>query len=1280
VNFTFAFWNDNSIGLAKILTIAVQRTALLGLFMLAMPSLASAQSISIGPFGPGVTSGTPPFNTTGVCTEPGDDQAHLYSLVVSGIPAGDPDIHAVVFEQTIEPSSGAVVNFEDIPPVCLAPPAGSGGTDPLSSIAQNADGSTTLLCNVGPMGNGDQKSFSLGLRPSTDSVNGSTFTVSVNAYALDASGNEVVGDTLYSDGETYEISAAPAWDLIGDRLDIFDVSVTSRDMGTGRGEEPGYLMYGTIHLGADSNRAGKGISRLTDNFSFDLGLTATASDGVTPYPFEADVTQCIPNEVIWANTVFGSESVRDDRPIEQKVIDSGNCTWTGDPTSGFTMNITDADTSGIRFPTESTNGSSLLTGPFFVVASRVAFFIPFSEIEREDPIANSGALQITMCLNNFDPVDGQNVSNYGSGLEPGHNGTAMPDGSASNNCSGPASVELRVTGGYNYRTISRYDAENDWGYDPYVSGFHTGDGIVEPSVAYAYFHFLRNEGSVAWNNPMQCGTFDNSTQKLTDRSNIGHTAGEYAFARYLDGVVAAEWQIEYASVDQSNVNPLDGDQNGTLDLNSMSGRYEGTWGDFETFRCDTPGVVWNTDAEAIGIDDVNAVRVVPKDPAVTQYKGGETIWLIIPVEARSNFYGGPYAGTQIPSGTVLASHGNYRSDEYIPDGIAADYLPSPENTSVQGDRMTLSRAILGVAKSTYQPAAAAGESKQILAGPSELNYDEACTIANGTVPNAVLYNTPLQGQTTLSWTLGTIQSLDTIAPILFCTNSDPTTPDGSIVTNSAYLDASDAVRSSASTQSVIFGQAGSMSAVARVDVPVDLRNDSQVHTLLWSNFSTNASIQKPVMVNVLPHLGDDTSLSNRDLGSQFSGALTLTGPATDTWGDGSVPSGSDPFSSIGTIYYSADQAATINHNPDDNNSNWCEWTGSVYLPEAPGMTCPANFSDVTAIKHVSNYDLASSPNARQAIELSYTLQAQGNVENDRYVNVFGVDSVSLPAEQFVIASRSIVQISSFSIGDLVFVDSDANGAYDAAVDQLMPDGLEVELYDANTNTLIASTTTSNGTYLFDRLSAGDFYVSIPGSWFGASGVLSNWSVSPSGAASNDDENHDIDHNGTVLGDIATNGIVTDVITLSAAVPAPGSAPVGDEPLGDNSLPIIDFRTNDSFSNLTIDIGLKEGDADGDGISDFEEFGSSDLLSLIDTDGDGTPNYVDVDSDDDGITDAIETNADADGDGFANHLDLDADNDGIPDLDETNADTDADGISEIQITTALRTQLKRLHRV
>jgi hypothetical protein len=93
------------------------------------------------------------------------------------------------------------------------------------------------------------------------------------------------------------------------------------------------------------------------------------------------------------------------------------------------------------------------------------------------------------------------------------------------------------------------------------------------------------------------------------------------------------------------------------------------------------------------------------------------------------------------------------------------------------------------------------------------------------------------------------------------------------------------------------------------------------------------------------------------------------------------------------------------------------------------------------------------------------------------------------------------------------------------------------------------------------------------------------------------------------------------------------------------------------------------DSDGDGISDADEAGDADLATRpIDSDGDGLPDFEDVDSDNNGIPDASEEPTDRDMDGRVNRIDLDDDGDGLPDARELRGvvnpplDNDADGIA------------------
>ncbi len=100
----------------------------------------------------------------------------------------------------------------------------------------------------------------------------------------------------------------------------------------------------------------------------------------------------------------------------------------------------------------------------------------------------------------------------------------------------------------------------------------------------------------------------------------------------------------------------------------------------------------------------------------------------------------------------------------------------------------------------------------------------------------------------------------------------------------------------------------------------------------------------------------------------------------------------------------------------------------------------------------------------------------------------------------------------------------------------------------------------------------------------------------------------------------------------------------------------------------------KADSDNDGLSDSEEIltYNSDP-NYWDTDGDGISdateaaegtNLVNLDQDGDGLLNTDEGSGDADGDNFPNYLDLDSDNDGIPDLVENGQpDIDNNGLPD-----------------
>jgi hypothetical protein len=124
--------------------------------------------------------------------------------------------------------------------------------------------------------------------------------------------------------------------------------------------------------------------------------------------------------------------------------------------------------------------------------------------------------------------------------------------------------------------------------------------------------------------------------------------------------------------------------------------------------------------------------------------------------------------------------------------------------------------------------------------------------------------------------------------------------------------------------------------------------------------------------------------------------------------------------------------------------------------------------------------------------------------------------------------------------------------------------------------------------------------------------------------------------------------------------------------------------NDGIPDADEDTGLPPlsgTDSDGDGLddaidvdatggTDVDGNGIDDSFETSDLDGDGVPDYLDTDTDDDGIPDLVEGSGDSDGDGMPDFTDTDSDNDGIPDAVEdgstpplTGNDSDFDGIDD-----------------
>ena len=177
--------------------------------------------------------------------------------------------------------------------------------------------------------------------------------------------------------------------------------------------------------------------------------------------------------------------------------------------------------------------------------------------------------------------------------------------------------------------------------------------------------------------------------------------------------------------------------------------------------------------------------------------------------------------------------------------------------------------------------------------------------------------------------------------------------------------------------------------------------------------------------------------------------------------------------------------------------------------------------------------------------------------------------------------------------------------------------------------------------------------------------------------SNDNGVLDADESGLTLAGVDANGDgIDDAINASYADPDGDINDTGADLLNTDGIGELDFREFDSDGDGIPDDS--DTDDDGDGIPDTVEAATA--LNGGDTDGDGIPDERDLDSDNDGINDVDEAGYDdLDRDGFADGDDADndgrvdglsatlsnLDNDATPDFQEV--DSDNDGTFDIAST-------------
>lgn len=334
----------------------------------------------------------------------------------------------------------------------------------------------------------------------------------------------------------------------------------------------------------------------------------------------------------------------------------------------------------------------------------------------------------------------------------------------------------------------------------------------------------------------------------------------------------------------------------------------------------------------------------------------------------------------------------------------------------------------------------------------------ASSVADGAPGGATLNCTA--GHQYVVWNLGA-QTVNTALPqITLISQVTSAAPNGTATVTTAveadYEYSSAAARTAPASFLINSPTAVSLTLIApQPVVDATWEGAAAARTLEWELLVTNggstAGLTTVDVISALPQLTDDT----------FSGAATFAS-ATASAG-------------VQVLYTGERQVVT---DPNDASNGaagstpWCDATDGGLLVQGVGV-CPASAADVTGVRLLKDGDFTSA----DTVAATVRLHVSGNTGGDSYLLEAGAAVTGLPSVLGPAAAP--IAVTSASVGDLVWLDSDEDGLQ--GFDEPGLANVAVNLFGTDDlgNTVSADTTTdSTGHYRFTGLPAGDYQLSV----------------------------------------------------------------------------------------------------------------------------------------------------------------------------------------------------------
>ncbi|QIG39556.1 DUF11 domain-containing protein [Microbacterium sp. 4R-513] len=590
---------------------------------------------------------------------------------------------------------------------------------------------------------------------------------------------------------------------------------------------------------------------------------------------------------------------------------------------------------------------------------------------------------------------------------------------------------------------------------------------------------------------------------------------------------------------------------------------------------------WASDPTSFGAnwrDTVNMVRMRPINPT-TFLPPSSSLRLAFVLTARSIYNGGPNAGQEIPAGVRSINEGGWTDPTKAENWSTGEALLAfnPYRVSVSKSAPQAQYLPGDAVPWTVRPVIFAGGPGGIVNQvvvtdrlPANLEIDVTCT-QNALPAGVTLAYNPVNRQATFSYGDVTIPQSGVpynLPPFTVCTRVSTLANPGAQLTNPVSITTPDAPTATGSALITINGS-GQLAIQKSVDRPLIGVGQTFTWRIDWSNTTTAIPFQAPDLIDVLPWNGDgaDGSLSKRDqYDSDYTGTTGITGalaqPTYTTGATGNVP---------GTWYYATAAPATISHDARDATNADPAAAGGLWQTAAE-ITAGAGFGAVTAVRFVSSTPLAQGQSVRALLPSTATPSVVDGdtVLDGLYVNRSMIFSGTF-AQQPLPSNEPYVLMPGFTMGDLVWLDRNADGVFDSGDEPVA--GVPIEILDANGGVVQTPTTNAGGRWVASGLKAGTYRARIPASAFGDGAPLDGTQVLSNGSSTNMAIGEGQGNKNTAAPEPAVSGLTSAPVTFAYTTSADGSITGGNQPPQAAADPggLLDPLLPAGFMNMNVDL-------------------------------------------------------------------------------------------------------------